>query len=169
MKVGLLSEGLVMHVAAKNLLEALPTRKRYVINHLLSTLELDELRALVSNFNGHSQKGVDDTARISLLCAYSSHLSGSFPTFSFVQSHLANGRPDIVELKPRHTLTRSLLDMTGHPVDCLDTAVFQSLLEILPNGWLVAIPVQQGYKANVFSFPTYLPVAGKEDIHAVSK
>ena len=158
-----------MHMSATHLLEALPTRKRSVIHQLLLTLSVDELRELVSYFNGHDKYGADDTARIALLCAYSEHLSDKFPHFSFIQCHLANCCPDIIELRPRHVLTRSLSDMTGHPVDYLDGAVFQSLIELMPNGWLVAIPVRKGFKTNVVSFPDSSGSSFKGDSHAISQ
>ncbi|MBF8643844.1 hypothetical protein [Pseudomonas luteola] len=158
-----------MHISAIQLLEALPTRKRSVINQLLLSMSIDELRELVAYFNGHNKYGADDTARIALLCVYSGHLSNKFPPFSFVQSHLASCCPDIIELKPRHVLTRPLSDMTGHPVDYLDGAVFQSLIELMPNGWLVAIPVRKGFKTNIVSFPDSSGSSFKGDSHAISQ
>jgi hypothetical protein len=158
-----------MHVAAIRLLETLPTRKKSVIYHLLNTLTVDELREVVSYFNGHNKNSGEDTARIALLCAYSAHLSDSFPDFDFIQSHLSSSRPEVIELKPRHVLTRSLSDMTGYWVDCLDSVVFQLLLELLPNGWLAAIPVQNGYKSNIINFPIQSLTPGKEASHAISQ
>lgn len=158
-----------MHVAAKKLLETLPTRKKSVICHLLNTLTVDELREVVSYFNGHNKDSGEDTARIALLCAYSAHLSDSFPDFDFIESHLSSGRPDVIELKSRHVLTRSLTNMTGYLVDCLDEVVFQSLIELLPHGWLVAIPVQQGYKTNIIQFPLQSLAPDREDSHAISQ
>jgi hypothetical protein len=169
MKVGFLSEEFHMHRSAIHLLEALPTRQRSAIHQLLLSLSVDELRELVSYFNGHDKSGTDDTARLALLCVYSGHLSHKFPSFSFVQSHLASCCPEIIELKPRHVLTRPLSDMTGHPVDYLDGAVFQSLIELMPNGWLVAIPVKKGFKTNIVSFPEFSASSCKGDSHAISQ